>query len=427
MHGIDIYNIQNRNTCIGTKKEKKFSLDIYQISTHDHLENLLNEFRDSQFSTSLTSKQKPSLLNILRKNRPAFGIGEEHMGKAIIHDIELNLDVERPYPPILRRPPYPESLETGEEIEKHSNELLEMDFIRKIGHNEVVKITTPVLITWNDGKCSLCGDFRALNKYTKADRYPIPRIAHSLDKLAKYKYITKMDCMKGLHQNGIKPNSMKLFRIICHMGIYEYSRIPFGIKNAPAHFQRMMDTIFQEEILEGWMIVYIYEVIIYSDKFAVHRQSTNQQEFLALGHRASGLSLAIDQNKVAAVLQKPVTKIIKDIEALLGFASSYRNHIKSVSHITNSLYKLCSKDVVFEITKERRDAYERIKYELTNAPVLILTEFELPFKLYIDSACSQGLGEALHQRQIVGGEPREGVICYISRQLKDSEARYGAT
>ncbi|MBW0482672.1 hypothetical protein O181_022387 [Austropuccinia psidii MF-1] len=115
------------------------------------------------------------------------------------------------------------------------------------------------------------------------------------------------------------------------------------------------------------------------------------------------------------------------MQYFLGFASYYRNHIKNFAHITSSLYKLCSKDVVFEITKERRDAYERIKYELTNAPVLILPDFELPFKLYIDAACSQGLGAALHQRQIVDGEPREGVICYISRQLKDSEARYGAT
>ncbi|MBW0570858.1 hypothetical protein O181_110573 [Austropuccinia psidii MF-1] len=109
------------------------------------------------------------------------------------------------------------------------------------------------------------------------------------------------------------------------------------------------------------------------------------------------------------------------MQSFLGFASYYRNHI------TSSLYKLCSKDLVFEITNERRDAYERIKNELTNAPVLILPYFELPFKLYIDSECSQGLGAALHQGQIVDGEPREGVICYILRKLKDSEARYGAT
>ncbi|MBW0484475.1 hypothetical protein O181_024190 [Austropuccinia psidii MF-1] len=115
------------------------------------------------------------------------------------------------------------------------------------------------------------------------------------------------------------------------------------------------------------------------------------------------------------------------MQSFLGFASYYRSHVKNVAHITSSLYKLCSKDVVFEITKERRDAYERIKYELTNAPVLILPDFELPFKLYIDAACSQGLEAALHQKQIVDGEPREGVIFYISRQLKNSESRYEAT
>ncbi|MBW0467566.1 hypothetical protein O181_007281 [Austropuccinia psidii MF-1] len=75
---------------------------------------------------------------------------------------------------------------------------------------------------------------------------------------------------------------------------------------------------------------------------------------------------------------------------------------------------------------EKWDVYERNKYELTSLPVLIFPDFELPFKLYIDAACSQGLGVALHQRKIVDAEPREGVICYISRQLKDSDARYGA-
>ncbi|MBW0559465.1 hypothetical protein O181_099180 [Austropuccinia psidii MF-1] len=102
-------------------------------------------------------------------------------------------------------------------------------------------------------------------------------------------------------------------------------------------------------------------------------------------------------------MQKPVPRNIKEMQPFLGFSSYYRNHIK------------------------RRDAYEKIKYELTNAPVLILPDFEPPFKLYIDAACSHGLGEDLHKRQIVDGEPREGVIFYISRKLKDSEARYGVT
>ncbi|MBW0471684.1 hypothetical protein O181_011399 [Austropuccinia psidii MF-1] len=284
-----------------------------------------------------------------------------------------------------------------------------MDVIKKIGHNEIVEITTPVPITWNDGKSRLCGDFRALNKYTKADRYPVPRIPHALDKLAKAKYTTKMDCMKGFHQNGVKPNSMKLLRIICYMGIYEYTRMPFGIKNVPAHFQRMMDTIFQEEILEGWILVYSDDIIIYSKTWEDHVQYIKR--LLKQSSRSTAQTSTKEHERDAF---------------LPGVASYYRNHIKIFAHITSSPYRLCSKNLVFEITKERRDAYERIKVELTTGPVLILPDFELPFKLCIDAACSHGLVAALHQRQIVDGEPREGVIRYISRQLKDSEARYGA-
>ncbi|MBW0560419.1 hypothetical protein O181_100134 [Austropuccinia psidii MF-1] len=107
MYGIDIYNIKNRHIAISTNKEKKFPLDMYQVSTHGPLEEVLNEFRGGHFSTTLTSKQKLSLLKMLRKNRPAFAIGEGPLGKIKSLDIEIYLDVERPYPPILRRPPYP--------------------------------------------------------------------------------------------------------------------------------------------------------------------------------------------------------------------------------------------------------------------------------------------------------------------------------
>ncbi|MBW0491268.1 hypothetical protein O181_030983 [Austropuccinia psidii MF-1] len=125
------------------------------------------------------------------------------------------------------------------------------------------------------------------------------------------------------------------------MSIYEYTRIPFGIKAAPAHFQRMMDTIFQEEILEGSMVVYIDDLIIYSETWKDHVQyidrvlsrctpinlkislqkcNFGQKELLALGHKVSGLSLAIDQNKVAAILIKPVPRNIKEMKSFPAFA-----------------------------------------------------------------------------------------------------------
>ncbi|MBW0465111.1 hypothetical protein O181_004826 [Austropuccinia psidii MF-1] len=158
-----------------------------------------------------------------------------------------------------------------------------------------------------------------------------------------------MDCMKCFHQNGFKPNSMKLLRSICHMGIYEYTMMPFGIKNAEAHFQRMMDTIFQEEILEAWMVVHIDYVIIYSETWEDHMQYMDRvlskcipinlkislkkcnfcQELLALGNKVSGPSLAIDQKKVEAVLQKPGPRDFKELQSFLGLASYYRNHIKT--------------------------------------------------------------------------------------------------
>ncbi|MBW0537130.1 hypothetical protein O181_076845 [Austropuccinia psidii MF-1] len=99
MYGIDIYNSQNRHIAIGTKTDKKCLLDIYQISTHDPLEELLIEYREGQFSTTLTSKQKPGLLKILRKNRPAFSIGEEPLGKIRGHDIKSYLNEESPIYP----------------------------------------------------------------------------------------------------------------------------------------------------------------------------------------------------------------------------------------------------------------------------------------------------------------------------------------
>ncbi|MBW0502276.1 hypothetical protein O181_041991 [Austropuccinia psidii MF-1] len=103
MYGIDIYNSKNRHITIGTNKERKFLLDIYQNSNQDPLEEFLNEFNKGQLSSSVTRKQELSLLKILRQNIPAFSMGEEPLGKIRGHDIELYLDVERLDPPILKK------------------------------------------------------------------------------------------------------------------------------------------------------------------------------------------------------------------------------------------------------------------------------------------------------------------------------------
>ncbi|MBW0587233.1 hypothetical protein O181_126948 [Austropuccinia psidii MF-1] len=180
----------------------------------------------------------------------------------------------------------------------------------------------------------MVGDFRALNTYTIADRYPIPRIHETLTQLSQTKLITAIDALKGFHQNFLTDNAKKLLRIIVHCGVFEYLRMAFGIKNAPSHYQRMMNTMFTEELSDGWLIIYIDDIIVFSDTWENHLKRLKRvlqkivqinmkislkkchfaySELKALGHVVSGISIGIDKNKVAAVLLKPMPQAKKEM------------------------------------------------------------------------------------------------------------------
>ncbi|MBW0584371.1 hypothetical protein O181_124086 [Austropuccinia psidii MF-1] len=116
----------------------------------------------------------------------------------------------------------------------------------------------------------------------------------------------------------------------------------------------------------------------------------------------------------------------KETQSFLGFAGYYRQHITAFASIARPLYKFCDKDTVFEMTVDRVKAFESLRQALTTAPLLLIQEFKLPFKLYID-ASGDGIGAALHQVQIINDKTVEGPICFISRQIKPTEARYGAS
>ncbi|MBW0578459.1 hypothetical protein O181_118174 [Austropuccinia psidii MF-1] len=171
---------------------------------------------------------------------------------------------------LTKRPAYPASPRAREALEVHIKELIDFGVLRKVAHNEHVEVTTPVIITWNNGKSRMVGDFRALNTYTIPDRYPIPRMHETLTQLSQAKFITAMDALNGFHQNVLTDNAKKLMRIIVHCGIFEYLKMPFGIKNAPSHYQRMMNTIFPEELSEGWFIIYIDDIIVCSKTWKNH-------------------------------------------------------------------------------------------------------------------------------------------------------------
>ncbi|MBW0531230.1 hypothetical protein O181_070945 [Austropuccinia psidii MF-1] len=111
------------------------------------------------------------------------------------------------------------------------------------------------------------------------------------------------------------------------------------------------------------------------------------------------------------------------MQSFLGFSGYYRQHIKDFARTSRSLYKLCDQQTVYEVTEERVKAYEELKKSLTNSQFLLMPDWKLPFKLYID-ACEEVLGAASHQTQIINDKPVERPICFTSRQIKPAEARY---
>ncbi|MBW0513122.1 hypothetical protein O181_052837 [Austropuccinia psidii MF-1] len=346
IYGIDINNHKDRYFTIGENKRQKFAFDnmpkqrslISSVKDTYKEESVANQLVEAQMNPSLSPKMRHDLINLLYTYKNAFASDNEPLGAIKENEVDITLNIDRPYPPLLRRPDYPDSPRTREALEKHIQELIQLGVLRKVGHNEEFEVTTPVIIAWHNDKSRMVGDFRALNTYTVSDRYPIPRIKETLTQLSKAKYITTMDAFKVFHQNVLMPKAKKTLRIITYCGIYEYLRMPFGIKNAPSHYQRMINTIFITELSEGWLIMYIDYIIICSDSWCLHLERLARVlekvtgvnikislkkcnfgfgELKALGHIVSGLSLSIENYKVAAVLLKPIPQNKKEMMSFL--------------------------------------------------------------------------------------------------------------
>ncbi|MBW0564226.1 hypothetical protein O181_103941 [Austropuccinia psidii MF-1] len=143
-----------------------------------------DQLKEAELNQELTEKTKEKLLDLSIKYEDAFATDKEPSGAIIGHQVDIILKVEKPYPPLLRRPAYPASPRAREALEIHIKQLTDLGVLRKVGHNEKVEVTTPVIITWNNGKSRMVGDFRALNIYNIPDRYPIPRILETLTQLS---------------------------------------------------------------------------------------------------------------------------------------------------------------------------------------------------------------------------------------------------
>ncbi|MBW0550469.1 hypothetical protein O181_090184 [Austropuccinia psidii MF-1] len=206
IYGIDINNHKYRYFPIGENKRQKFAFS-----------NIPKQI--SRISFAKDTYKEEFVANQIVEAQNAFEYDNEPLGTIKGHEVDIDFHIDRPYPPALRRPAYPASPRAREALEKHIQELTQLCLLKKVGHNEEVEVTKPVIIAWHNDKSRMVGDFGALNTYSVPDRYPITKIQETLTQLSKAKYITSMDALKGSHQNCLMPKTNKLLRIITHCGI----------------------------------------------------------------------------------------------------------------------------------------------------------------------------------------------------------------
>ena len=286
-------------------------------------------------------------------------------------------------------------------------------------------------------KWRLVVDYRKLNEQTINDRYPLPNITEILDKLGKCMYFTTLDLASGFHQIEVNPKDIEKTAFTVDFGHYEYVRMPFGLKNAPSTFQRVMDNVLQD--LQGKIcLCYMDDIIIFSTSLQEHMQSLSKvferlrrsnlkvqldkSEFLHkeigfLGHIVSNDGVKPNPDKIRAVQDFPIPQTEKQIKSFLGLIGYYRKFIKNFADLTKPLTECLRKGK--KIVLIYVNSFNKCKEILCNNSILQYPDFNNDFILTTD-ASNYAIGAVLSQGIIGQDKP----ICYASRTLTQTEQNY---
>ena len=323
-------------------------------------------------------------------------------GKPPKRTVEFEIKTEEGATPP-NKPPYRLSPKEHEELQAQIDDLLAQGHIRP----STSPYGAPVLfVPKKDGRWRMCVDYRALNRQTIRDRYPLPRIDDLLDRLGKARHFTTLDLASGYHQIAVKNEDIPKTAFRTQRGQFEFVVMPFGVTNAPATFQRMMNSIFKEE-LDDSVLVYLDDILIFSRTLQEHIQHIRgaleklraaqlyarlhkcaffQQKVEYLGFDVSSQGIQPSPEKVRTVVEWPRPCSVKDIRSFLGLAGFYRRFIKEFSLKAKPMTELTKEKVPWKWTQTEENSFNELKKSLVIAPVLRMPNFDLPFVVTTDAS-----------------------------------------
>ena len=302
-----------------------------------------------------------------------------------------------------------------------------------------------VLVKKKDGTIRFCVDYRGVNNITRKDAYPLPRIEDYLDSFDGADTFCTLDLASGYWQVKMAEADKCKTAFTSHRGLFEFNVMPFGLCNAPATFQRMMDRLLGD--LKHICLVYLDDIIVRGKgaedclanlkivmdriqakglKLKPKKCSFFQKSVNFLGHIVSGEGIATDPAKIAKVEQWPTPTRVGHVRSFLGLACYYQRFIKNYAFIARPLCNLLSKKSVFKWENEEAKAFQALKDSLTSSPVL---GFPTPDGRYIldTDASKVAIGAVLSQVQGEGDDMCEKVIAYGSKTLNDAQVNYCTT